>query len=773
MQTCPSLSRSLRFTAVLMMVAAAPAHAAVYAVGTEPGCTHATIQAAVDAAEANPGEDFIRIPHSQVWNEQAIVINTAQTLWLEGYWSDCNTIDGSTHTTLDGFGGSAAPVIRINAPTGSVIGLDMLTIRNGDVSGTGGKGGGIYYRGNGTLSLSNSAIINNTAGLGGGMYLEGTGDAAAVYIQGGVGITGNVALDSGGGVFAEAVNLYVVQPNSVIAFNEAIGYELLGVTVGGFGGGLVVNNTTSLDGQATIGSAGIGNAGAIHGNSARYGGGVAVLGEDGETYSRLFLHATAEGVPAKVDQNFAGEGGGGLYLANEFANAYVWNATIEGNAASQGSAAFLEDWGGLFVQFSAPAGAVPCPSNAACTHIAGNVDQDALGQPTGGAVIHAEDGAYGLYFGCSYDGVPPGARGIVLEGNRGGHLINATSNEFFHACSMLMTGNEVSGTLIHAADWGLALLDSTIVGNIIGGSSVLDIEDDAELQRVLIWQPGTPSLSGDSAPMVQWTIASEAVSLGGGPGAITVPSPRFVDPERGDYRLRAASPAIDYAPPIAGDDRDVYGQPRDQGMPAVPRPVPERVRDVGAFERQSLLPMLLNGDFVGDTNLWLLPAGHAGNFQVNNAPGSTPGSGSAQVAGPGGGDRLLGYVQCIHLPGPGTYALNGWARTEGDPQLGNPTGLIWELRLDGGEGCIDGPIARGGTLSFPTQVTLDTWTPAAGPALVTVSESEWNHNSSLTVIMAVYPNASGSSYNGLFDGITLEWSADGSDVIFADGFDGQ
>ena len=182
--------------------------------------------------------------------------------------------------------------------------------------------------------------------------------------------------------------------------------------------------------------------------------------------------------------------------------------------------------------------------------------------------------------------------------------------------------------------------------------------------------------------------------------------------------------------------------------------------------------MLLNGDFAGDTNLWLLPAGHAGNYQVNNAPGATPDSGSAQVAGGGGGDRLLGYLQCIHLPGPGTYALNGWARTEGDPQLANPTALLWELRLDGGEGCIDGAITRGGTHPFPTQATLDAWTPAASPALVTVSETEWNHNSSLTVIMAVCPNASGNSYNGLFDGITLQWSADGSDVIFTDGFDG-
>jgi hypothetical protein len=38
--------------------------------------------------------------------------------------------------------------------------------------------------------------------------------------------------------------------------------------------------------------------------------------------------------------------------------------------------------------------------------------------------------------------------------------------------------------------------------------------------------------------------------------------------------------------------------------------------------------------------------------------------------------------------------------------------------------------------------------------------------------MSVYPYAGGTTYNGLFGYIALEWSADGSDVIFADGFDG-
>jgi hypothetical protein len=773
----PSTPRWLPFAAILLMAAALPARANVYAVGPDAGCTHATIQAAIDAAEANPGEDFIRIPHSQIWNNQALAINTAQTLSLEGYWSDCNTLDTSgIKTTLDGAGNFGWPVLRIEG-SGHVINLDSFTIRNGDVLGNGSKGGGISYRGNGSLVVVNTAVINNTAGLGGGMYLEGTGSAATVQILGNVAINGNTARDSGGGVFAEAVHLSMEAPNSVIAFNEAVGYELFGVTVGGYGGGLVVNNTTSLDGYALIGSAGVGAFGAIHGNEARYGGGVAVLGESGsDKDSRLYLRTTQAGVPAKITQNFASVGGGGLYLGRPYPVAILWNASIEDNAAADGSAMYLDGDGDVrfnhnWESSTPPPGTIPCTDGAPCGRIAGNVDQNAAGEPTGGSVIHAGNDAWRLSLGCDSVDPTPGPRGIVIEGNRGGHLFDLSSTTWICLSSLLVTGNQTSQALIRwNTDFIARMTDSTIAGNVIDGTAVFDLGDSVDLQRMLIWQPGKLSKIGSGVANAEWTIASEAASLGGGPGAI-VADPRFVDPARGDWGLRAASPAIDYAPPVVGDDRDVFGLPRDQDIPVVPGVV-SYVRDIGAHERASLLPLVLNGDFAGDTNLWLLPAGHAGNYQVNNAPGSPDGSGSAQVAGTSDEGRLLGYLQCIHLPGPGTWALNGSARSEG-AALSNPTGLIWELRLDGGEGCIDGPITTSGMHAIGTQSTGDQWVRPTNPALIAVSESEWNHNTSLTVIMAVHQYADVNAYNGLFDHITLEWAADsGNDVILADGFDG-
>ncbi|RYD14575.1 MAG: hypothetical protein EOP90_13115 [Lysobacteraceae bacterium] len=779
MTACTYPMRWLAIAAGILMIFCTPARAAIFAVGSEPGCTHATIQAAIDAAEANPGEDFIRIPHSRIWGDLALLIDTGQSLYLEGFWSDCNTIDGTQYTTLDGAGGAAAPVLRI-AGAGHFVSLDGLTIRNGDVDGVSGKGGGIYYRGNGTLYLGRTSIINNTAGLGGGLYAEGTGVDALVVVLGNVGITGNIARDSGGGVFAEAVRFYMTEsPGSVIAFNEATGYDVLGTTHGGYGGGLVVNNTTSLHGYATIGSAGVGNTGAIYANTARYGGGVAVLGESGnvDTFSTLHLNATVAGMPAKIAQNFASVGGGGVYAGRPYTKAILSNAEIEGNAAPEGAAVYLDGDGDLrfnydYAQPTPPGGAVPCPLDAPCGRIVGNYDQDLAGQPTGGAVMHVGNDAWRFDIGCSSANASNGPRGVVIEGNRGGRLIDLASVTWVCLAHMQITGNSLSAGVLRAQGTDFfSLRDTTIADNAIGGA-VFELDDSAPLlQRLLVWQAGAVSLAGDGTPQVEWVLASEAESLGGGPEAIAIPSPRFVDPERGDYRLRAASPAIDFAPPVVGDDRDAFGLPRDQRIGAVPRPDPSTSRDIGAHERQGLQPLVQNGDFAGDTNLWLLPTGHAGNFQVDNAPGSTEGSGSAQIAQTGSADRVLGYIQCIHLPGPGTYALNGSARTEGDPLLGNPTALIWELRLDGGEGCIDGAITQGGVHAFATQTMLDQWTRPANPALVTVSDAEWNHDTSLTVIMAVYPNASGNGFNGLFDAIALEWSADAGDVIFADGFD--
>ena len=60
--------------------------------------------------------------------------------------------------------------------------------------------------------------------------------------------------------------------------------------------------------------------------------------------------------------------------------------------------------------------------------------------------------------------------------------------------------------------------------------------------------------------------------------------PAFVNVATGDYRLMPTSLAIDVAPTVGGDDRDLDGRPHDLDITSVPNL--DGVRDLGAYERQ-------------------------------------------------------------------------------------------------------------------------------------------------------------------------------------------
>jgi predicted outer membrane repeat protein len=756
----------------VLLIAVARANAAIYAVGSEAGCTHATIQEAVDAAEANGEEDFIRIPHSRVWNDANVVIDTDETLWLEGFWADCNNIDFNQQTVLDGAGGSASSVLRISTGANGIVRMSWLTLRSGDPSPIDGQGGGIHFSGRGRMELSNDvAVINNSATSGGGIYANGDADGAQLVIGARVIVSGNTAHRDGGGIFVNGMTLTMNEPDSFIAFNEALGE--LGSK--GYGGGLVIRSTGDREAYGYVGSSGVGALGVIYGNEAKWGGGVAVsVGSDTYDVAELRLVSADPALPPAIRGNFASEGGGAIFAwpnANfsgfSTSNAIVTiaGAEISDNAAPRGAVAYGDNssvTGGATVGSAVNIGSEQLGADLPCgpvwhARIFGNEAVNANGDATDGALFHITDDS-SMEFHCA-----------LIEGNAAGRLVD--SDDFLEVGDSLIESNVLQLEIIRTEH--LDLHDSTVAGNAVGAANLIEADrSNTAIRRSILWQPGHVTLAGNGgAPDVFRVIASEIESLGDGSGIVLVAEPRFIDPARGDYRLRAASRAIDFAPPVDGDDFDALGLPRDQRLAAVPRPDASESRDIGAFERQSLLPLALNGDFAGDTNLWFVPVGHTGNYGTANAPGSPDGTGSAQITGTNGDGHLYGYAQCIHLPGPGVYALNASALTSADPQIGNPTALLWDLRADGGEGCIDGSIMTSGAHEFGTPVAGGDWVRPANPSYIDVPESIWNPNTSLTLVMAVYANASNSDYNGYFDRITLEWNADASDVIFQDGFE--
>jgi hypothetical protein len=195
-----------------------------------------------------------------------------------------------------------------------------------------------------------------------------------------------------------------------------------------------------------------------------------------------------------------------------------------------------------------------------------------------------------------------------------------------------------------------------------------------------------------------------------------------------------------------------------------------QVRDLGAFERPALQPLVLNGHFDADLRLWSVLQPVVTWDGSQNASGPA-GSGSAMVnTSASATQRLVALAHCVHLPGPGTYALNGWGRAGPaiTPLQRDSVRLAWEYRRNGSEACNAGPPDASGD-HFLT--AFSTWTRPTDPALIVVPENEWNHTSSISVYLVVVDAGISVPFqmSGWFDGITLVLGAGGP--LLKDGFE--
>ncbi|MEO8673444.1 MAG: hypothetical protein ABI411_19180 [Tahibacter sp.] len=754
-------SRIPLLLATVFAAVAPMAGAKTFAVGRGAGCTHTTIQSAIDAAKANRGADTIRITRSLRYTRQALVVDTRESLAILGGFAQCNQAasDGNA-TTIDGAGGATDPVVRIAADTGALVQLDGLTIQGGDEDGDG-YGGGIYFRGNGILDINHSTISANVAGYGGGIYAWGTGREAELVIGEGVQISSNVARYSGGGVYVEGLEMSMLGADSWIAFNRATGVleASTGNWQGGYAGGLMVLSG-ALPAYAYVGSSGIGQAGPIYFNEARYGGGVAVVAH--QTTAELDLFTTDPTRPMRVKSNHARVAGGAIYQSNPgdgVSNVRADYTFVEDNAAPRGAAIYA-NYQDAWIGFNTGAthvAARACPLNLICGGIIGNFG-DENGQPSGGIIERG-------------DLAPAWFERIAISGNSARNLIRAigdgSDDEIVDVSThnVLITDNQVSETLIASDDasWRdqtgrLHLEDTTIAGNLIGGDAVLHISNKpnipGSIRRSIVWQPGKATLQSTGARFdVVDVIASEVDSLQAGRNG-QLADPRFVDPERSDFRLRAGSPAVDATTVNdAGGTRDVFGLLRNYDLPPVPNL--GGLRDIGAIERREIMPLLVNPDFDNDYHLWTDDNAISTWDNSQNAAGQA-GSGSIRVTQSTALPIIVGLSQCVHVPGPGTYALNGWGRS-GAGALANRdyVYLYWEVRRDGGEDCNSGAPDASGRHFLSSQ---NAWRKPESPALIDVPGGEWTRMASIKITLVVAEN--GITWPpttiGWFDGISLE-----------------
>jgi len=580
-----------RVALLLIPLAAVPGLAGavlIYTVGSGEGCSHGTIQSAIDAADASPGYDVIRLTRSLTYEPEANSVVTDQDLSIVGGFETCTSpASDGIKTVVSGQGGAEEPVFRITANGAAIIKLRLLTITNGDEDGSG-FGGGIYFTGTGNLEISESDITNNTAGYGGGILAVATGTNTELIIGNNTTISGNTARYSGGGIYiAGPLEMTMTAPSTIVAFNQALGED-----GSGYGGGMEVSGPAI----AYIGSPGSFGLPAFYANSARYGGGISVTaGNSDGADAKVELFTTDPALPVSVTGNSASESGGGIYIKpyesffdSAEATLCATDFRIDDNLAQEGSAIHGDDsfdgiigYRGSTLLLNAlgctQPSAVQCAPGVPCNTIWGNGASTVGGEPTDGAAIRMD------YNGIIY------AYRTDMRANRGGYAMRTTNVTTGYADGCLLADNQVSQQLISNEQVEFAafsIANCTIAHNIIGSTDVIHAEDIFVLTNSIIDQPGNLALafSGDADYLhVSNVLSSDLTSLPSDPSIVTG-DPAFVDVAGGNYRLRLASPAIDFAPPVTGDDRDLDGQPRDQDMPGVPNEF--GVRDLGAYERQ-------------------------------------------------------------------------------------------------------------------------------------------------------------------------------------------
>jgi hypothetical protein len=332
---------------------------------------------------------------------------------------------------------------------------------------------------------------------------------------------------------------------------------------------------------------------------------------------------------------------------------------------------------------------------------------------------------------------------------------------------MLFADNQTLGSLVRNSGPGtLKIENSTFAANSIGGSQVFDSAAAFVLHRSIVWQPGKPVLSQSGGSLdVGDLLVHDAATIGGIKPTVITGDPLFLDPAKGDYRPHAASPAVDFS--SSGGGLDLAGHTRGFDLPLVPNRFGSG--DLGAYERLDVAPLVRNGDFDGDLRFW--SAGGAISYDGGQNPSGPSGSGVLRISGPVASGGRISSMQCVRIPGPGSYQLDALGRTAGAVVVGVDRALVgWSLLRADPAGDCSGPVLRFGEHFAGWG---NAWS-AMEPAVIEVAEAEWTRSTSLAIHLIAQdgaaPGGGGSTANAYFDGIRLAPFVD--DVIFADGFDG-
>jgi len=575
----------------------------------DSACKFGSIQAAIDAAVC-PGSTILITP-TFTYTAQHLTINSKQ-LFLYGAnkCSDTTTSTPGNQVSISGAGNGGSSVIAIGG--NSHVAMQNLFI-TGSQGGANDYGGGIYFDGDGSLTMANVTVLNNVAGYGGGIYLKGEKNLVALTIGANTLIENNAAYHDGGGIYADQKTaLSIAGQNTSVFSNAAYGINgVLGnsnLPRDGYGGGIMLARGAALHLKAA-GVAGFGGGaglGAIDSNKALRGGGIAAVSLD-ECYSASILTEAPDTLhPVQISNNHASFTGGALYLrpyeppGPSFcprSSQELNDFRIASNTAADGAAIYL-DWdttyavfdkgSAIYLNWQGEDNALPdnpkaklgttCTTAPGCNTIEDNAAKDDKGNRTKGSIV---------FVGISSKFA---ANRVLVRRNVGDNFIYVRGDNDNYGDTRLSNALIVDNTFARSVvtqendDAPVYIDSSTIAHNKISGSFALNIHAALTFTDNLLGESVKAlDYSGDRANLhVDSVVAMNASGLPIGTTVLQA-DPMFIDADHGNFALSDKSIALDFAPMNTSLRYDLIGQVRNADLPDVDNRF--GARDLGAFER--------------------------------------------------------------------------------------------------------------------------------------------------------------------------------------------